>query len=45
MTGPVHDAGFSLALTETLSYLLVQIARAYRNWAQKLLSDVELHVG
>jgi len=45
MTEPAHDAGLPSAITETLSYLLVQIARAHRNRAQELLNDIELHVG
>ena len=45
MTGSAHDAGLPPAITETLSYLLVQIGRAHRNRAQELLNDIGLHVG
>src|SRR6266487_238686 len=45
MTGPADDAGLPPAITETLSYLLVQIAKAHRNRAQELLNDIGLHVG
>jgi MarR family transcriptional regulator, organic hydroperoxide resistance regulator len=45
MTEPAHNAGLPPAITETLSYLLVQIARAHRNRAQELLNGIELHVG
>jgi MarR family transcriptional regulator, organic hydroperoxide resistance regulator len=45
MTEPAQDAGLPPAISETLSYLLVQIARAHRNRAQELLNDIELHVG
>jgi len=45
MTGLAPDAGLPPAITETLSYLLVQIARAHRNQAQELLNDIGLHVG
>jgi DNA-binding MarR family transcriptional regulator len=45
MTRPADDAGLPPAITETLSYLLVQITRAHRNRAQELLNDIGLHVG
>jgi MarR family transcriptional regulator, organic hydroperoxide resistance regulator len=45
MTGPADDAGLPPAITETLTYLLVQIAKAHRNRAQELLNDIDLHVG
>ncbi len=45
MTEPAHDGGLPPAITETLSYLLVQIAKAHRNQAQALLADIGLHVG
>ena len=45
MIGPAHDAGLPPAITETLNYLLVQIARSHRNRAQELLSGIGLHVG
>jgi MarR family transcriptional regulator, organic hydroperoxide resistance regulator len=45
MPGPVHDSGLPPVITETLSYLLVQIAKAHRNRAQALLADIGLHVG
>ena len=45
MTDAGRGAGLPTSITETLSYLLVQIARAHRNRAEVLLGREGLHVG